>query len=171
MITTTIPTGTWTLDPTATTVSVTAKNFLVRTVPATLAVAAGRAVVADTLDDSFLEFSLAADSFDSGNAKRDEHVRTADFLDAEHHPSIDFRSEHITATAAGYRVTGTLTLAGNSAPVAFDIEQLEVVDGSFVFEATAAIDRRQIGLDKLPALVIGNTIDVAVSGAADRTAN
>jgi polyisoprenoid-binding protein YceI len=171
MPTTTLATGTWVLSPTRTTVTVTAKNFLVRRVPAVLAVTTGRAVVGETLDDSRIEFSLAADSFSSGNARRDEHVRSADFLDAENHPSIDFRSEHIAATAVGYRVTGTLELAGDNETIAFDIDKIEAGgDGTLTFHAAAAIDRRQIGIDKMPALVIGNTIDVAVTGAADDSA-
>ena len=170
MLTTTIPTGTWQLDPAVTAVTVTAKNFVVRTVPATLGLTAGRAVVTETLDESFIEFSLAAASFDTGNAKRDAHVRSADFLDAERHPSIDFRSENISATAAGYRVTGTLSLAGASTTIAFDVDSINVADGSITFRATAALDRRQIGVGKRPAFVIANTIDVAVSGAARSTA-
>ncbi len=55
-------------------------------------------------------------------AKRDEHLKTADFLDAARHPTMTFVSTSITAAGNGkYRMTGNLTLRGVTKAVTFDL--------------------------------------------------
>lgn len=164
MTTNAIPAGTWTLDPKATTVTATAKNFMFLEVPANFTVISGQVLVTDSLDTSVIEFSLAADSFTTGNAKRDEHVRSSDFLDAEKYPSIDFRSDTIVATAHGYKVTGTLHLATSETTVTFDLQGVNPSPTSVTFEAGGVIDRSTVGVSKMPSFIIGNPIQVNVKG-------
>ena len=55
--------------------------------------------------------------------KRDEHLKTADFLDAANHPTMRFVSTSITPAAGGkYKMTGNLTLRGVTRPVTFDLD-------------------------------------------------
>lgn len=118
------------------------------------------------MDASSVEFSLTAESFATGNAKRDEHVRSKDFLDAETHPSITLSSDTIATTDDSYRVTGTLQIASTSAAATFEIHSLTLEPESVKFRASALVDRRELGISKMPSFIIGNSIQVAVEGQA-----
>lgn len=62
------------------------------------------------------------DSFDTGNAQRDDHVRTADFLDVANRPTITFRALGPVQVAPSFTVQGEVTLGTKTAPVALDVE-------------------------------------------------
>lgn len=72
-----------------------------------------------------LEVTLRADTLATGEPQRDEHLRSRDFLDAAHHPTITFKStEGMCVGASAYRVTGDLTLRGVRRPVVLDLHYL-----------------------------------------------
>ena len=62
--------------------------------------------------NSQFQFALDADSLDTNDAKRDEHLRSADFFNVALYPQITFESTSVTKTEKGYDVTGKLTLHG-----------------------------------------------------------
>ena len=65
------------------------------------------------LESSSVDFRVWAASIDTGNAQRDEHLRSGDFFEAERYPQVIFRSERVERVAEDrYEVTGTLTLRG-----------------------------------------------------------
>src|SRR5262245_44102449 len=54
---------------------------------------------------------IEADSIDTGHADRDAHLRSADFLDVENHPRLEFRSTGIELVdSERYRIHGELTI-------------------------------------------------------------
>jgi polyisoprenoid-binding protein YceI len=55
-------------------------------------------------------FEVDLGSIDSGNADRDAHLKSADFLDVEKHPTMTFVSRSITKAGDGYKVVGDLTI-------------------------------------------------------------
>jgi polyisoprenoid-binding protein YceI len=57
------------------------------------------------LEKSSVEFRIQAASIDTDNEKRDEHLRSSDFFDVEHHPEIVFKSEKIERRPAPLRST------------------------------------------------------------------
>ena len=63
-------------------------------------------------DDPAFNFTIQTDSVDTGNQKRDNHLRNADFFNARQFPTIMFESTEVTETDAGYDVTGELTMHG-----------------------------------------------------------
>ena len=72
------------------------------------------------LDDKSpsLEIQLKTDSIDTGNAKREEHLKSPDFFSAKQFPTISFRSTKITKSGDGkYTVDGTLKLHGVEQPI------------------------------------------------------
>lgn len=142
-VATQLPSGTWTLDPARSTVSITAKKLGVITVPATLTVTSSSIEVGADHEVAAVEVVVDAGSYTSSNDKRDEHVRSADFLDADSHPDIVFRS-----------VT---------------VDQVAVDGESATFAATATVDRTSIGVDKLPSLVISRALQLSVSATAVRS--
>src|SRR5205809_3002430 len=76
------------------------------------------------LSRSRVDVSVDARGIDTREPKRDEHLRSADFLDVANHPTVTFRSTRVEAPArAGgdLRVTGDLTIRGVTRPVTLDV--------------------------------------------------
>jgi len=69
-----------------------------------------------------IEASIDAASINTHEEKRDEHLRSPDFLDAAKHPTINFVSKQIEKTKDGYRLGGDLTIRGTTKPVVLDVE-------------------------------------------------
>jgi polyisoprenoid-binding protein YceI len=163
-----LPTGSWTLDPSATKVSFTVKNWLVKTVQGSFSVLAGSAEVADDPAQNSLEVIFDTTSFDTGNGKRDHHVKSDDFLAADRHPQGTFTSSTVTQTPDGYRVSGELSVGPGTAPVDFVVVLDEVTDDRAVFQASAAVERRSLGVDRLPNFTVSNDVAITVQGIAER---
>jgi polyisoprenoid-binding protein YceI len=69
--------------------------------------------------------TIAAASLDTKNARRDEHLRSADFFGSDDNPDITFTANSIRpssggAASGGAAVDGTLTVRGNSRPLSFE---------------------------------------------------
>jgi len=76
----------------------------------------------DDFTASSVEASINAGSLVTNDAKRDEHLRSADFLDVEKYPTIAFKSTKIQrAEHDRYRMTGDLTIHGVTRPVTLDV--------------------------------------------------
>jgi polyisoprenoid-binding protein YceI len=127
-------------------------------------------------------FSVGTASIDTGVQQRDAHLRSADFLDADAHPTLTFFSTRIEPRGGDeYRVTGDLTIKSVTRPVAFDVEFLGLYPSMAGarragFHATAKINREDFGLTWNVALDSGGwlvgkeiriEIDLAVEEAAD----
>lgn len=69
-------------------------------------------------EESSVEVSIYTNSINTHNDERDDHIRSADFLDAEQFPIIAFKSTTVTAKT----ITGNLTVRGISRQVILDIE-------------------------------------------------
>ncbi len=162
MNTTTLPNGTWAIDPTATTVTVTVKKMKAITVPATLTVLNGSIAVVDGAV-SAVEVSVDAASYTSPNSKRNDHVVSADFVNAAEHPTISFSAEANNGTQ---QIPGTVGIKGRNAPITFAISRLNIGDESATFTATATVDRNDLGIDKLPSFVIAPELNITVDATA-----
>ncbi len=111
------------------------------------------------LDDKnpSLEIQLKTDSIDTGNAKREEHLKSPDFFNSKQFPTISFRSTQITKTGDGkYSVEGKLKLHGVEQPVSVELErtgagknqQGMTIEG---YETTFKIKRSDYGMKFLLA--------------------
>ncbi|MCY0901418.1 MAG: YceI family protein [Firmicutes bacterium] len=77
---------------------------------------------AQDLTTGEIDFSIDVASIDTRNADRDNHLKSADFFDAENHPKITFRSTNIQKKADGqYSVTGDMTIRGITRSETFDV--------------------------------------------------
>ncbi|MCD6068308.1 MAG: YceI family protein [Bacteroidetes bacterium] len=104
--------------------------------------------------DATVEFSVDASSIDTDDDKRDGHLKSADFFDAEKHPKITFKSTSMKKGKAKgtYILVGDLTMKGVTKPVTFQA----VTNGKVVkdpygktrtgFLAQATINRKDFGL-------------------------
>ncbi len=79
-------------------------------------------VDADNPANSSFSLAIKADSIDTANTKRDDHLRSPDFFNAKQFPAITFKSTSVKPTADGFEVAGELTLHGETKPVSFTLK-------------------------------------------------
>lgn len=143
----------WYVDPSHSQVGFKVKHMMVSTVKGRLGKLTGRIELdPEHPQDARLDLAVDVAGIDTGDAKRDAHLRSADFFDAERHPTIAFRSTAVLRKSDGrYVASGDLTIRGMTLPASFDVELLGVVEGmqggrSLGGSATATIDRTAYGL-------------------------
>jgi polyisoprenoid-binding protein YceI len=116
-----VPTGTWRVDPTHSSIEFEVKHMMIATVRGRFKEFEGTIVAAPDIDDSRVFGTVKAASIDTNEAKRDEHLRSPDFLDVERYPEIRFESTHIEPLGGPkYRITGELTIKDQTREVTFD---------------------------------------------------
>ena len=73
---------------------------------------------------SVVNVDVQTSSIDTREAQRDAHLRSADFFDAENHPSMTFKSKRIEPAGQGkYKLIGDLTIREATNEVTLDVEQ------------------------------------------------
>ena len=72
--------------------------------------------------NSSFNLTIKAESIDTSNGKRDDHLRSPDFFNVKQFPTITFKSTSIKPIEGGYSVTGDLTLHGETKPVTFEVK-------------------------------------------------
>lgn len=146
-------TGTWTIDPAHSRLGFVTRHAMVAKVRGSFADFTGDATVdgAD-LANSSVSVTAKAASFESGQAQRDEHVRGADFLDAENFADVTFVSTKVEQTGATTAdITGDLTIKGTTKSLTIPFEFLGTATDPFGneragFEGTTVIDRNEYGI-------------------------
>jgi polyisoprenoid-binding protein YceI len=93
-----------------------------------------------------IELTIDVSSLDTGNAKRDEHLRSADFFYLAEHPEVRFTSTRVRDAGDGMLlVEGNLEAAGEVVPLEF-VAMVEQTDGGLEVSATTALDFAQFGM-------------------------
>lgn len=179
---------TWTLDPAHSAVTFSAKHMMITTVRGSMKIADfDLKFDPDSADVSSVRVSLDAASIDTAQDARDQHLRSADFLDTDEFATIDFASTRIerNGSATTGKIHGDLTIRGTTRPVVLDAEFAGVVPNMqggqrAAFSASTKIDREEFGLTWNVALEQGGflvskqikiEIDIAaVSSEAQATA-
>lgn len=108
----------------------------------------------DKRDSVEVSAAIVAGSVDTDDAKRDQHLRGADFFDVEKFPQITFTGGKLTDVNADRtkgKVEGMLTLHGVTKPVVLDVEWLGVATDPWgntkaAFSATTKINRKDFGM-------------------------
>jgi polyisoprenoid-binding protein YceI len=164
---------TWKLDPSHTLVEFSAKHLMITTVKGRITDVEGT-IVMDERDpkNSSVEATLKAASIDTRTDQRDQHLRSADFLNAEQFPEIKFRSTRIEGGKENFKLTGDLTIRDVTRPITLNVQfegqQKDPWGGERVgFSASGKIDRRDFGLTWNQALetggvVVGNDIKISL---------
>jgi polyisoprenoid-binding protein YceI len=110
---------------------------------------------------SKVEVEIDATSMDTREEKRDAHLRSADFFDAEKFPKITFKSRRIEPAGTGqYKLVGDLTMHGVTREVTLDVEATGAGrdpwgNTRLGFSAKGAINRGDWGLKWNQALEAG----------------
>lgn len=128
-----------------------------------------------------IDATIEVASINTGEPKRDEHLKSPDFFDAAKYPTITFRSKSARKTSSGLAVTGDLTIHGVTREVVLQVEgpSPEVRDpwGNLRRGATATtkINRKDFGLTWNAALetggvVVGDEVSITIDVEATRPA-
>jgi len=155
---------TWTLDPAHSAVTFSTKHMMVTTVRGGMQIRDfDLAFDPEDLAASSVHVSLDVASIDTGQAMRDNHLRSPDFFDAEHYPVIDFVSNRIERDGDEYAIHGDLTIRGVTRPVVLDAEYAGTVANlkggrSAGFSARTKINREDFGLTWNVALESGGVM-------------
>jgi polyisoprenoid-binding protein YceI len=146
--------GDWDFDPAHTRIGFSAKHAMVATVRGAFNEVTGRLHADfDNPELSTAEVSLKVASVDTRSEDRDNHLRSADFFDAEKWPEIVFRSTRIEEVGDNALVvSGDLTIRDVTKPITIPIEFTGAQVDAFGalragFQGTRRIDRREYGLE------------------------
>jgi polyisoprenoid-binding protein YceI len=156
--------GRWTVDLANSSATFRVRSFG-RTVTGSVPITEG-AVEVDGGRPTAITGSLDLSAIDTGNARRDSDLRKPRLLDLDHHPTMAFAADTITASPAGWSVTGRLTARGTSVRLAGGVE-LSRQDRSTTLTAHTWLDRRTLGI-RAPRILIGHQIDITVTAAIGR---
>jgi polyisoprenoid-binding protein YceI len=118
------------------------------------------------------ELTIEAASFDTGHAKRDAHLGSADFFDVANHPTIAFVASAITARSGeDLTITGDLTVAGNVVRLQLPVRVARGEQGRLHLSTTATISREQAGMTWNRGGMIRGDIQLAVDLDLDPVAS
>ena len=167
--------STWTIDAKHSLVQFAVKHMMFTTVRGRFTEVSGVIECPDEADpsSSSVTAEIAAASIDTGDADRDTHLRSADFLDAEQFPTITFKSTSVERVAQDeLRITGDLTIRD----VTREITLATTYNGRGAnpwgqevagFTAHTRINRKEFGLTwnvalEAGGLLVGDNLDVLI---------
>ncbi len=174
---------TWKIDPVHTEVGFEVRHFFAKVhgvfheVEGTIAF--------DPADTSAVKIdaTVQVKSIDTGNPKRDGHLQSADFFDAEKNPTLTFKSTKVARAGKDkFKITGDLTMRGVTKSVVFDAEFLgssavSVGGQSWGtkagFSATTVVNRKDFGINWNKALdnggvMVDDNVTIVLNVEADK---
>lgn len=144
--------GTYTLDPAHSTVGFIARHLVFTKVRGRFTDFDATVHIAGVPSESSVEATIKVASIDTGQSDRDAHLLSDDFFDAEHYPTITFKSTGVQpAGGSAWKLSGDLTIRDVTKPVTLDLELQGALTDPFgndkaLFEATTEVDREEFGL-------------------------
>jgi polyisoprenoid-binding protein YceI len=154
-----IPTGTWKVDKARTRVGFAVKQMGVDTVPGEFHEFDGALEIGEDLADSRAYGRVAAASVDTNLTRRDNHLRSKDFLSAESHPELIFRSKAIEPVDLDtFRVVGDLSINGvtNEVELTADVGSIETGsegEERIGLRVTGQVSRKAFAMKYAPLIV------------------
>jgi polyisoprenoid-binding protein YceI len=143
--------GKWTIDPAHTTVGFTVRHLMSK-VHGTFSEVSGQVVTGPDPSGSTATAVIAVSSVSTGNQMRDDHLRSADFFDAERYPAMTFASRQLRPADGCWVMSGELMIRNVTRRVDLEVEFLGTdptgLQGEprIGFSARAAISRRDFGI-------------------------
>lgn len=162
--------GTWELDPGHADVGFVGRHFMITKVRGRFTDVRGTIDLAERIEDSRVEVVIQMASVESGNATRDQHLRSAELFDVDAYPEATFRSTRVEWRGATGTVWGDLTIHGVTREVPLEV----VFEGHAVdpwgghraiFSARTSIDREDFGVTWNVVLETGGVLvskDIAI---------
>ena len=147
-------TTTWNIDPVHSVAEFKVKHMMISNVKGAI-----KGITGDLTEHatdaslSSIEATLDVSTLSTGEAQRDGHLKSADFLEAEKYPTITFKSTKVERKASDeYAVTGDLTIHGVTKPVTLAVEGPSAPhkdpwgNTRIGLSATTKINRKDFGL-------------------------
>jgi polyisoprenoid-binding protein YceI len=159
----------WTVDPKYTTVQFSVKLLFFLTVEGRFAELSGT-IIRDEADvrRSSVDVAINAASIDTGNKRRDAHLRSADFLDVKAHPEIRFKSISVEdgRDRDTLLIRANLTVRGVSRELTLNVEETDHSrspqgDEIDYYAALIEVDRFDLGIKSFRG-IIGRTLKVRI---------
>ena len=172
-----IPTGTWTVDPVRSRVGFAVKLLGLSTVRGEFREFEGTIEIGDDPGSSRADGTVKASSVDTKQARRDEHLRSPDFLSAAEHPELRFESTSIEELGdETLRIAGELSVNGATREVELEAVVLGVATGAtgeqrISLAVSGQVSRRDFGMRVNAALgsvnaAIGDEVELELEIAA-----
>lgn len=129
----------------------------------------------DRLGSGSVQVAIETASIDTGNERRDDHLRSDDFFSAEAHPRITFRSRKVEQQGERIRIRGDLTMRGVTRPVVLEGTYLGITKDAqgkrrMGFEAETTINRHDFGVSWNRAVesgaMLGDDVEISIVVAA-----
>lgn len=165
--------GTWDIDGAHSDVSFSVRHLMVSKVRGRFNGVSGRVITGIDLRDSSVTAEIDVTSFDTGNAQRDEHIRSADYLHAAQFPTMTYRSTGVRWDGDDLVVDGELSLHGITRAVPLTVELTGFGSDPYGgtragFSATTKINRKGFGIDtELPldggGVVVGDAVQISLA--------
>jgi polyisoprenoid-binding protein YceI len=158
--------GTYEIEPAGSTIHFeTRALFGLLPVRGTFTIGHGRIIVSEAVEESSVDVVIQAASFDSGNQQRDDHVRSADYLDTATHPEMSFRSPRLERSVAGAVLDGQLTVRDITETAAVTVESVAFDGRCITARGIATIDRYAFGVTKAKGMT-GRYLKIVVDVTA-----
>lgn len=118
--------ATWQIDPTQATISFKVRHLMVSWVKGSFPEVAGSVEFDEAAPaEAKVSATIGTASIDTNNAKRDKHLRSADFFDVVNFPQMTFVSKRVTVNGGTVgQVIGDLTIRGVTREVTLTIDEL-----------------------------------------------
>ena len=157
--------GRWQLDPSHASVEFWARHLGLSKVRGRFNDFSADITVGETLEETGFEATMKAESIETRFDQRDQHLRSADFLDIENFKDVTFVSRSIEPAGDGeYKVHGDFTIRDVTRPLTLDVEIHGQVDDPMAdtkragFSASASFDREEFGMTWNGAIEIGGFV-------------
>lgn len=145
---------TYTLDPFHSAIQFKVKHLMITNVKGVFEKFKGTVYIDEKdITKSRVDVSIEMASVNTNIAKRDDHLRSADFFDAARFPAMTFVSTKVEKSGADtLKVTGNLTIKGVTRPVVLNVEgptgEIKTPQGDFKrgASATATVNRQDFGV-------------------------
>lgn len=166
---------TWNVDNLHSEVLFKVKHLVISTVTGSFKSFEGHAVTdGDQFEDAQISFTIDVNSVDTGQPGRDEHLKAADFFEAEQYPKFEFTSTAFKKSKTDlYSLIGNLTIKGITKEVEFEAEYGGTEKDPYGnikvgFEVTGTVDRKDFGvtfnsLTETGGLALGEKIKVVAN--------
>ncbi len=114
----------WAIDPTHSEIGFKVKHMMFTNVSGKFENYEATIVTEDNnFENATIEFSGDINSINTGNTDRDNHLKSADFFDAESHPKLTFKSTSLKKVdTENYQLIGDLSIHGITKSVEFPVE-------------------------------------------------
>jgi polyisoprenoid-binding protein YceI len=154
---------TWSLDPSHTQVGFAVKHLMISNIKGRFTGVEG-SIHLDSKGSTTVDVSIDATTITTSDQKRDAHLRSADFLHVDQHPTIQFKGRRVEGSInSKFSLHGDLLIRGVSRPVTlYVINEGRLTDPwgneRVGYTATVTINRKDFGLEWNMALEAGGVL-------------